>query len=97
MTLIPSDWEPLDHEVGPFGPEELQVLENTARDQPIRSWLVRLTARQDEESVAKSWDPPTCDLNDVDDIKNAIAHRLNALISKSFDKDKDLLPGSFGF
>ncbi len=95
MTLIPSDWEPLDHEVGPFGPEELQVRENPEKFLSARRWEVRPTARPDEVSVAKP--PQNVNVLGVKDIKKAIAYRLNVLIPTNFDKDKGLLPAYFSF
>ena len=97
MILIPSDWKPIGHKVGPFGPDEIEVRENPAKGLSARQWEVRFAARPDEVSVAKPVSTRTCNLYVGDDIKGAIAHVLQALTPNDFDKDRGSLPANFSF
>ena len=101
MTLIPPDWEPLGENVGPFGPDELEICEyEESLSQDTRKWQIRMAARREVVSMAIPTEPPARprDLDDPAQIKSAVAFRLSGgIISRRFDKERELLPGSFRF
>jgi len=101
MTLIPPDWEPLGENVGPFGPDELEIREyQESLSQDTRKWQIRMAARREVVSMAIPTEPPARprDLDDPAQIKSAIAFRLSGgIIRRSFDKERDSLPENFRF
>ncbi len=101
MTLIPPDWEPLGAEVGPFGPDELEIREyQESVSQDTQTWQIRIAARRKVVSMAIPTEPPARprDLDDPAQIKSVVAFRLSGgIISRSFDKERDSLPESFRF
>ncbi len=107
MTLIPPDWEPLGENVGPFGPNELEIREireireNLASPiTPSRKWQIRIAARPGVVSMAIPTEPPARprDLDDPAQIKSVLAFRLSGgIITRSFDKERDSLPEIFRF
>ncbi len=101
MTLIPPDWEPLGENVGPFGPNELEIREYLESPiPPSRKWQIRIAARPGVVSMAIPTEPPARprDLDDPAQIKSVLAFRLSGgIITHSFDKERDSLPGSFRF
>ena len=92
-------WEPLGEKVGPFGPNELEIRE--IREYPTsRNWQIRIAARPGVVSMAIPIEPPARprDLDDPAQIKSVLAFRLSGgIITRSFDKERDSLPGSFRF
>ncbi len=101
MTLIPPDWEPLGEEVGPFGPDELEIREyQESVSQDTQTWQIRIAARREAVSMAIPTEQPARprDLDDPAQIKSAVAFRLSGgIISRRFDKERDSLPESFRF
>ncbi len=101
MTLIPPDWEPLGENVGPFGPDELEIREyEESLSEDTRKWQIRIAARREVVSMAipTEWPVHPRDLDDPAQIKSAVAfHVRGGTISRSFDKERDSLPKSFHF
>ena len=101
MALTPPDWEPLGENVGPFGPDELEIREyEESLNQDTRKWQIRIAARREVVSMAIPIDPHARprDLDDPAQIKSAVAFRLSGgIILRSFDKERDSLPENFRF
>ena len=98
--LIPPTWELLGHEVGPFGPDELQIREyQKDPSQDRRKWQVRIAARPDvvSEGIPSHSPPFPRDLSNAAQVKEAVAHSLRALVSRRVEKREANLPGSFHF
>lgn len=96
----PSDWEPLGHTVGPFGPSELEIREyQKDASQSKRTWQVRIAARPDVVALALPSDFPAVprSLESVDQIKWAVAFHLRALVPRTFGDARHPLPESFHF
>lgn len=100
VALVPADWEPLGHSVGPFALDELEVREcREDLSQSLRKWQVRIAARQDVVSVghvSEHLEYPH-DLSSANGIKQAIVFRLCAMTPRSFDKETASLPDAFVF
>lgn len=100
MGLVPPSWEPLDGEVEPFGPAELEIREyQESPSQSARKWRVRIAARPETVSTGRPADSPAfpCDLNEPDEIKRCVVRRLRALIPRNLDKETDSRPSNFQF
>ena len=101
MTLIPPDWEPLGENVGPFGPDELEIREyEESLSEDTRKWQICIAARREVVSMGIPIEPPARprDLDDPAQVKSAVAFRLSGgIILRSFDKERDSLPVSFRF
>ena len=80
MTLIPPDWELLGENVGPFGPDELEIREyEESLSQDTRKWQIRIAARREVVSMAIRTEQPARprDLDDPAQIKSAVAFRFS--------------------